>query len=61
VNIPAWVLALVPKKKVIGWISAALIAVAAAATGMQSAEFKSAVCDAGVVQLPAPVAPVEGK
>lgn len=59
-NVPAWVLALLPKKKVIGWISAGLIAVAAAAMGMQSAEFKSAVCDASVVQLPAPPA-AEGK
>lgn len=59
-NVPAWVLALLPKKKVVGWISAAVMAVAAAAVGMQSAEFKSAVCDAPVLQLPAP-APVEGK
>jgi len=52
-NIPAWVLAFMPKKKVVGWISAAIMAVAAAAVGMQTAEFKSAVCDAPVVNLPA--------
>lgn len=53
-NLPSWILALLPKKKVIGWVSAALMAVAAAAVGMQTPEFKQAVCDAPVVNLPAP-------
>lgn len=36
--------AFVDKKKIIGWISAAAIAIVAAGMGMQSTELKSAIC-----------------
>lgn len=39
----------VNKKRVIGWISAVGIAIGAAAAGMQSQEFKDAVCSAPVI------------
>lgn len=39
----------VSKKRVIGWVSAVAIALGAAAAGMQSAEFKDAVCSAPVI------------
>lgn len=51
------------KKRVIGWISAVAIALGAAAAGIQSAEFKEAVCGAPVIEkieTPAP-APAEKK
>lgn len=47
------------KKRVIGWISAVAIALGAAAAGMQSTEFKEAVCGAPVIEkieAPAPQA-----
>lgn len=46
--------ALISKKKLIAWISAALIAVVAAVLGMNSAELKEAICSAPLVELPAP-------
>lgn len=48
----------IDKKKLVGWISAFAIAVLAAATGMQSQEFKDAVCGAPVIALPSAPAPV---
>jgi hypothetical protein len=39
----------VNKKRVIGWISAVGIAIGAATAGMQSQEFKDAVCSAPVI------------
>lgn len=36
---------LITKKKLIGWISAALIAITGAAITMDPAEVKSAICD----------------
>lgn len=36
---------LVTKKKIIGWVSAALIAITGAAITMDPAEVKSAICD----------------
>lgn len=45
------------KKKLVGWLSAFAIAVLAAASGMQTQEFKDAVCGAPTIALPA--APTE--
>ena len=42
----------VDKKKLVGWISAIGIAIAAAAVGMSSKDFKDAVCSAPLVSLP---------
>lgn len=39
------------KKRIIGWISAAVFAGGAVAVGMKGDEFKKAVCDAPVIQL----------
>lgn len=36
---------LISKKKVIGWVSAALIAITGVAVSMDPAEVKSAICD----------------
>jgi hypothetical protein len=38
------------KKKVIGWIASAAMVALAAAAGMQTQEFKDAVCSAPVVE-----------
>jgi D-Tyr-tRNAtyr deacylase len=37
--------ALVSKKKVVGWVAAALIPIIGVAIGMQSDEVKSAICE----------------
>lgn len=42
--------AFINKKRVIGWISAAVIAGGAVATGLQTQEFKDAVCSAPVLE-----------
>ena len=42
--------AFVGKKKIIGWISAVLLAIGAASVSMQTEEFKKAVCDAPVIE-----------
>lgn len=41
------------KRRVIGWISAAMIAIGAAYVGMSTTDFKSAVCGAPVIEVPA--------
>lgn len=41
------------KRRVIGWISAAMIAVGAAYAGMSTKDFKDAVCGAPVIEAPA--------
>lgn len=52
----------IDKKRIIGWVSAVAIAIAAAAAGMQSEEFKSAVCSAPVINpVTPPAAPAVGK
>lgn len=40
----------VTKKRVIGWGAAVAMALGAAATGMQTPEFKEAVCGAPVIE-----------
>lgn len=40
------------KKRIIGWIGAAAIAVGATLAGLQSKEVKEAVCGASVIELP---------
>ena len=40
------------KRRVIGWGAAVAMAIGAAAMGMQTSEFKSAVCDAPVLEQP---------
>lgn len=41
------------KKRVIGWVSAAMIAIGAAYAGISSKDFKDAVCTAPVLESPA--------
>lgn len=43
------------KKRIVGWIGAAAIAIGAAMAGMQSKEVKEAVCGAQVIEVPQPV------
>lgn len=38
------------KKRIIGWVSAVVFAIGAAATTMQTKEFKEAVCGAPVIE-----------
>ena len=40
------------KKKIVGWIGAAAIAVGAAFAGMQSKEVRDAVCSATLIEAP---------
>lgn len=40
------------KKRVIGWVSAGMIAIGAAYVGMSSSEFKDVVCKASVIEAP---------
>lgn len=40
----------ISKKRLIGWVSAAIIAAGAAAAGMQTPEFKEAVCGAPILE-----------
>lgn len=40
------------KKRIIGWVSAAMIALGAAYAGMSSSEFKDVVCKASVIEAP---------
>lgn len=40
----------ISKKRVVGWVSAIAIAVGAAAAGMQTTEFKEAVCGAPILE-----------
>lgn len=49
---------LIDKKRVIGWLSAIILAVLASVAGMQTQEFKDAVCSAAVIPQKAPDAPV---
>lgn len=42
----------IDKKRVIGWISAVVIAVSAVAAGLSSQEFKDAVCAGPVIEAP---------
>lgn len=42
--------ALLGKKRLIAWGSAVALALGAAATGMQTAEFKEAVCSATILE-----------
>lgn len=42
--------AFITKKRVIGWIASLAFAGGAVATGLQSAEFKAAVCDAPIME-----------
>lgn len=43
------------KKRIIGWISAVGLAVGAAVAGMQTPEFKEAVCSAPIIEQTAEV------
>lgn len=48
----------ISKKRVIGWISAVVFVLGAAAASMQTAEFKDAVCSAPIIApAAAPIAP----
>lgn len=47
------VLAVFTKKRIVGWIGAAAIALGAAAAGMQSKEVREAVCGAQIIEVPA--------
>lgn len=49
------------KKRVISWLSAAAMVALAAAAGMQTEEFKEAVCGAPVLNVPEAPAAVQGK
>lgn len=46
---PAWIQRvieqLISKKKIVGWVAAALIPIVGAAIAMDSAEVKSAICE----------------
>ena len=42
--------AIVTKKRMIGWASALVLAAGAAATSMETKEFKEAVCGAAVIE-----------
>lgn len=51
--------ALIDKKKIIGWVAAAIMAVVAVVLGMNTAELKSAVCSGPTLELPAPAPAAE--
>ena len=49
----------VDKKRIIGWISAIGLAIGAAVAGMQTSEFKDAVCSAPIIDQPKVEAPAK--
>lgn len=46
---------IITKKRMIGWASAIGLAIGATAAGMKTDEFKSAVCEAPVIEREAPL------